>query len=177
MEVILLERINRLGAVGEKVRVRNGYARNYLLPQKKALRATEENVKYFETQRATLEKLNADSRAVAEKRAKGMQNLSITVVRQAAEDGKLYGSVTVRDVADALAAEGHEVERRHIDLPTAVKTLGVFEATIHLHPEVPVKVKVNVARNAESLLAQELAEEPATEAPASEDASGEEEVA
>lgn len=156
MDVILLERIARLGAVGDVVKVKNGFARNFLFPQKKALRATDENKKVFEGKRAVLEKQNAESRAVAEKRAAGMQNLSVSIIRQASEDGKLYGSVAVRDIADALKEAGHEIERRYIDLSTAIKSLGVYEAVVHLHPEVSVPVKVQVARNAEGLLAQEL---------------------
>ena len=168
MDVILLERISRLGSVGDVVKVKNGFARNFLLPQKKALRATEDNKKVFEGKRAVLEKQNAESRAVAEKRASAMGNLSVSIIRQAAEDGKLYGSVAVRDVAVALAEAGHEIERRFIDLTTAIKALGVYEAIVNLHPEVHVKVKVQVARNAEGLLAQELAAKPAAEAPAEE---------
>jgi len=176
MDVILLERIARLGSVGDVVKVKNGFARNFLFPQKKALRATEENKKVFEAKRAVLEKQNAESRAVAEKRAAGMQNLSVSIIRQASEDGKLYGSVAVRDVAQALSEAGHEIERRYIDLTTAIKSLGVYEATIHLHPEVSVPVRIQVARNAEGLLSQELsakaeAEETVeTEASESEDA-------
>lgn len=157
MDVILLERISRLGVVGDVVKVKDGFARNFLFPQKKALRATEENKKVFEGRRAVLEKQNAEGRAVAEKRAAGMQNLSVSIIRQASEDGKLYGSVAVRDIAVALAEAGHEIERRFIDLTTAIKSLGVYEATVHLHPEVEVLVKIHVARNADSLLAQELA--------------------
>jgi large subunit ribosomal protein L9 len=170
MQVILLERISRLGSVGDTVKVRDGFARNFLLPQKKALRATQDNVAYFETKRASLEQQNAQTRAVAEKRAAGMVNLAVTVIRQAADDGKLYGSVAVRDIADALKEAGHEVERRFIDLKTAIKNLGVYEAVIHLHPEVSVPLKINVARNAESLLAAELAE-PEAEVAAEKDAS------
>lgn len=164
MEVILLERINRLGAVGDVVKVKPGFARNFLLPLKKALRATDENKKVFEAKRAVLEKQSNDAKKEAEKLAKGMQNLSVTIIRQASEDGKLYGSVAVRDVADALKEAGHTIERRLIDLNTAIKNLGVYEAVVNLHPEVQVPVKVQVARNAESLLAQEL------EAPAKEEA-------
>lgn len=172
MQVILLERIARLGGVGDTVKVRDGFARNFLLPQKKALRATKENVEYFETRRGALEKQNADSRAAAEKRAAGMQNLSVTVIRQASEDGKLYGSVAVRDIAEALAAAGHDIERRYIDLNNAIKNLGVYEAVIHLHPEVSVPLKVQVARNAESLLEKELNDtEEAPEAIEADDAS------
>lgn len=168
MQVILLEKIARLGGVGDTVNVKPGFARNFLLPQKKALRATEQNKAFFESKRAVLEKQNADAKSAAEKLAAGMQNLSVTIIRQAAEDGKLYGSVAVRDIAEALAEAGHKVERRLIDLNTAIKSLGVYEAVINLHPEVEVPLKVNVARNADSLLAQELADkaeaEEATEA-------------
>lgn len=163
MDVILLERIARLGSVGDVVKVKNGFARNFLFPQKKALRATEENKKVFEGRRAVLEKQNAESRAVAEKRASAMGNLSVSIIRQASEDGKLYGSVAVRDVAAALAEAGHEIERRFIDLTTAIKSLGVYEATIHLHPEVSVPVRIQVARNAEGLLSQELNAKEETE--------------
>lgn len=158
MQVILLEKISRLGGVGDTVKVKQGFGRNFLLPQKKALRATKDNLAYFETRRAALEKQNAETRAVAEKRAAGMANLSVTVIRQAADDGKLYGSVAVRDIAEALKEIGHDIERRFIDLKSAIKNLGVYEAVIHLHPEVSVPLKINVARNAESLLAAELAE-------------------
>jgi large subunit ribosomal protein L9 len=163
MQVILLEKIARLGGVGDTVTVKPGFARNFLLPQKKALRATEQNKAFFESKRAVLEKQNADAKASAEKLASGMQNLSVTIIRQAAEDGKLYGSVAVRDIAEALLEAGHNVERRLIDLNTAIKSLGVYEAVINLHPEVQVTLKVNVARNAESLLAKELAGEPEAE--------------
>jgi large subunit ribosomal protein L9 len=156
MEVILLERISRLGAVGDLVKVKNGFARNFLFPQKKALRATEENKKVIEAKRSVLEKQSAEAKITAEKLAKTMTNLAVTIVRQASEDGKLYGSVAVRDVAEALKESGHEVERRLIDLTSAIKSLGVYEATVNLHPEVSVSVKVHVARNAESLLTQEL---------------------
>lgn len=163
MQVILLERIARLGAIGDTVNVKPGYARNFLLPQKKALRATEDNKAVFETKRAVLEKQNADSKAAAEQKAAAMVNLSVTVIRQAAEDGKLYGSVSVRDIAEALKEAGQEVERRLIDLNATIKNLGVYDAVIHLHPEVAVPLKVQVARSAESLLAAELEENEETE--------------
>lgn len=152
MEVILLERINRLGNVGDVVKVKSGFARNFLLPFKKALRANETNKAVFESKRAALEAQNAEGRANAEKRAAGMGNLTVTVVRQASDDGKLFGSVAVRDIADALAEQGHVVERRQVDLTTAIKSLGVYEASVNLHPEVAISVKVHVARNAESPL-------------------------
>lgn len=163
MQVILLEKIARLGGVGDTVSVKPGFARNFLLPEKKALRATEQNKEFFEGKRAVLEKQNADARAAAEKRAAGMKDLSVTIIRQAAEDGKLYGSVAVRDISEALTEAGHSIERRLIDLHTAIKSLGVYEAVINLHPEVQVTLKVNVARNADSLLAQELSDKPAAE--------------
>lgn len=171
MQVILLERIARLGGVGDTVKVRDGFARNFLLPQKKALRATSDNVAYFESQRAVLEKQNADNRSQAEKRAKELNNPAITIIRQASEDGKLYGSVSVRDVSDALKEAGYDIERRLIDLNSAIKALGVYEAQIHLHPEVALTLKITVARNAESLLEQELnaEEDEAPEADASEE--------
>ncbi len=170
MEVILLERISRLGSVGDVVKVKNGFARNFLFPQKKALRATDDNKKVIEGKRAVLEKQSAEAKVTAEKLAKTMTNLAVTIIRQASEDGKLYGSVAVRDVAEALKESGHEVERRLIDLTSAIKSLGVYEATVNLHPEVHVSVKVHVARNAESLLTQEL------EAPAKEELAVEEET-
>jgi large subunit ribosomal protein L9 len=163
MEVILLERISRLGNVGDTVRVRDGFARNFLLPQKKALRATDDNKAYFEAKRDVLERQNADARAAAEKTAAGMQNLAVTIVRQASEDGKLYGSVAVRDIAEALAEAGHSIERRLIDLTTSIKTLGVYQATVALHPEVKVPVKVHVARNLESPMPLEEDAAPAAE--------------
>jgi large subunit ribosomal protein L9 len=177
MDVILLERISRLGSVGDVVKVKNGFARNFLLPQKKALRATEDNKKVFEGKRAVLEKQNAETRAAAEKLAATMANLSVSIIRQASEDGKLYGSVAARDVEVALAEAGHKVERRFIDLTTAIKSLGVYEAIVNLHPEVHVKVKVQVARNAEGLLAQELAAKPAVETAPMEDAESDDESA
>ncbi len=181
MDVILLERISRLGSVGDVVKVKNGFARNFLLPQKKALRATEDNKKVFEGRRAVLEKQNAESKAVAEKLAASMGNLSVSIIRQASEDGKLYGSVAVRDIAVALEEAGHVIERRFIDLTSAIKSLGVYEATVHLHPEVSVPVKIQVARNAEGLLSKELAAkaDDAEEAPAfeSDDASTDEDAA
>jgi large subunit ribosomal protein L9 len=169
MQVILLEKIARLGSVGDEVKVRDGFARNFLLPGKKALRATDANKKFFEAKRSVLEKQNAEARSAAEKHAGTMQNLSVTIIRQAAEDGKLYGSVAVRDVAEALAEAGHKIERRLIDLTTAIKTLGVYEATVRLHPEVVVRVSVNVTRNAENLLAAELEDAPKAEKPAAQD--------
>ena len=159
MEVILLERIARLGAIGDVVNVKNGFARNYLIPQSKALRANEANKKVFEAQRAALEAQNQERRAEAEKQAAALQEAVVTVIRQASDDGKLYGSVAVRDVSDALEAEGHQIDRRLIDLNQAIKSLGLYDVTVNLHPEVPVTIKVHVARNADSPIPQELLEE------------------
>jgi large subunit ribosomal protein L9 len=170
MDIILLERVARLGGVGDVVTVKDGFARNYLLPQKKALRATANNKAVFESKRATLEAQNAEARGLAEKRAAGLQNLTAKVIRQASEDGKLYGSVTVRDIAEALAEAGHDIERRLIDMSTAIKQLGVYDAIINLHPEVPVKFRVHVARNAESPLPEELQENKAEPVVAEEEA-------
>lgn len=155
MEVILLEKVNKLGAMGETVSVRPGYARNFLLPQKKALRATDANKAYFEAQRATLEKANADKRSAAEKEAKKIENAVIAVIRQASEAGQLYGSVTSRDIADFIQAEtGVSVERRMIDLNQNFKTLGLFDVPVILHPEVIVTVTLNIARSQEEAAIQ-----------------------
>lgn len=172
MEVILLERIARLGGIGDVVKVKNGFARNYLIPQEKALRASKENKDVFESRRDALEAQNNERKAEAQKQADKMQDLVVTVIRQASDDGKLYGSVAVRDVSDALEAEGHQVDRRLIDLNNTIKTLGLYEVSVNLHPEVPVVIKVHVARNADSPIPQELLEEeeaaPAVEAAAEE---------
>ena len=178
MQVILLERIARLGNVGDQVNVKPGFGRNFLLPQKKALRATDANKAYFDAQREVLLRHNNDAKAAAEKRAEGMQNLSVTVIRQASDDGKLYGSVAVRDIADALKEAGFDIERRLIDLNTTIKSLGVYSAMVNLHAEVQIPLKVTVARSLESLLAQELADAPeAPEVVAEEEASTDEDAA
>lgn len=163
MEIILLENISRLGNIGDVVNVKNGFARNYLIPDGKALRANKANKAVFEEQRATLEKQNDERKAAAEKQAKTLEDVMVTVVRQASDDGKLYGSVAVRDVADALEADGHEVDRRLIDLNAAIKNLGLYDVRVNLHPDVIVTVKVHVARNADSPIPEELLEEEAAE--------------
>ncbi len=160
MEVILLERISRLGAIGDVVNVRNGFARNYLIPQSKALRANKANREVFEAQRDQLEKTNIERRDAAQIEAKKLEGVVVTVVRQASDDGKLYGSVSVRDVSDALEADGHTVDRRLIDLNATIKSLGLYNVTVSLHPEVPVTIQVHVARNADSPLPSEMLEEP-----------------
>jgi large subunit ribosomal protein L9 len=147
MQVILLERIARLGQMGEEVRVRDGFARNFLLPQNKALRATKENRARFENQRAQLETRNLELRSEAEKVAETLNGESVTIIRQAGETGQLYGSVTSRDVAEALTTAGFSVARQQIVLNTPIKTIGVRPIQISLHPEVDAEIKVNVARS------------------------------
>lgn len=150
MQVILLERIDNLGGLGEVVNVKPGFARNYLLPQKKALRATKDNIAYFETQKASLEKANADRRAVAEKQAAKMKDLKVNVIRHASEGGQLYGSVSARDIADAInEASADKIERNMVVLNQAFKTIGLFPVVVTLHPEVKLTVTVNIARTEE----------------------------
>ncbi len=163
MQVILLERIERLGKLGDVVKVKPGFARNFLLPQKKALRATAENIKYFESQRAQLEAVNQTQRSEAEEAAKRLDGQSVTLVRQAGESGQLYGSVTTRDIVAALSAAGFTVERRQINLGAPIKALGVYPVRVAVHPEVAATITVNVAKSeeeAESQLQAALAPPP-----------------
>ena len=146
MEVILLERIARLGAIGETVKVRNGYGRNFLIPMKKALRATEENKKVFEERRHVIEEQNAAARKEAEVQAKKIEGINIKLIRQASQEGKLYGSVTVRDIADALKEAGHVVPRSQIVQTTIIKTIGEYPVRLTLHPEVIANVKLDIVR-------------------------------
>lgn len=168
MQVILLEKIGRLGSMGDVVQVKNGFARNYLIPQNRALRATKDNKALFESQRAEIEKRNAASRAEAEKAAAKIHGLHISLVRAASEDGKLYGSVTVRDLAEELNAQGHKVERRHILLPATIKMTGAYDFSVALHPEVTAELKVKVVRN-ESEVAIALSEDERAEDERAED--------
>jgi large subunit ribosomal protein L9 len=147
MHVILLERVENLGAIGDVVKVRNGFARNFLLPQHKALLATDANKARFERERAAIEARNAKTRATAETDAKSFEGETYVLIRQAGETGQLYGSVAARDIADAAAAKGHKIERRHVVLNTPIKTIGMHEVTVRLHPEVSFKLTVNVARS------------------------------
>jgi len=149
MEVILLEKIANLGQMGDVVSVKAGYARNYLLPQKKALRSTKENLAYFESQKAQLAALDAQRKKDAEKAAQDLVGCKISLVRQASEAGQLYGSVTSRDIYDALHADKVRVERNQIDLPQPLKNVGVYEVRIVLHPDVSQVIKVTVARSAD----------------------------
>lgn len=162
MEVILLERVARLGDVGEVVKVKNGFGRNYLIPQQKAVRATEANKKEIEAKREALQSRNQEMRAAAEKRAAKLGQISVKVVRQASEDGKLYGSVSARDVATAIQEQmGEEIERRLIDLNESIKSLGLYKATITLHPEVKLSADIQVVRSMEASAYDEIEAEEA----------------
>lgn len=147
MEVILLEKIERLGQMGDVVEVKNGYARNYLLPQKKALRKTKENMAIFEAKRQEYEAYNQKLKAQAEEMAAKMASLSVVIIRQAAETGQLYGSVTMRDVCEAIREAGFKVERHQINMNQAFKNLGIFDVRLSLHPDVAQTVRVNIARS------------------------------
>ncbi|MSO84657.1 MAG: 50S ribosomal protein L9 [Rhodospirillales bacterium] len=149
MEVILLERVAKLGQMGEVVKVKAGYARNYLLPRKKALRATEENKKQFESRRTQLETQNVSRKTEADRISGKMKGLSVVLIRQAGEAGQLYGSVSTRDIATGVKDSGFTVDRQQVELNTPIKTLGLFQVPVHLHPEIAVTVTVNVARSAE----------------------------
>ncbi len=149
VEVILLERVEKLGQMGQVVKVRPGFARNYLLPQKKALRATKENLAYFEKQRTQLEAQNLARRSDAEQVAAKLDGLSVMIIRQAGESGQLYGSVTARDVATAITEAGFTVGRGQVVLDKAIKTLGLYKQRVVLHPEVAISVTVNVAQSPE----------------------------
>jgi large subunit ribosomal protein L9 len=146
MQVILLERIGRLGQMGDVVNVKNGYARNFLLPQKKALRATEENLARFEKNRAQLEARDLELKKEAEAVAGKLGGQTFVVIRQAGDTGQLYGSVTPRDIAEIVTAGGFSIDRRQVVLDRPVKTLGVHPIKVSLHPEVVVQVSLNVAR-------------------------------
>ena len=149
MDVILLERVEKLGAIGDVVKVKDGFARNYLLPNKKALRANEANRKVFEASRERIEADNATRRTEAQKESKTLEGVSVTLIRQASNTGQLYGSVAVRDLVEALVADGHKVNKSQIVLNRPIKAIGVYEVNVALHPEVSVTVKVNVARSPE----------------------------
>lgn len=149
MDVILLERVEKLGGIGDVVSVKPGFARNYLLPRKKALRANEANRKVFESNRAQIEADNAARRATAEKDAGSIDGKSVTLIRQASNTGQLYGSVSVRDIAEALNADGAKVAKNQIVLDKPIKAIGVTTVRVALHPEVSVSITVNVARSPE----------------------------
>ena len=149
MDVILLERVEKLGAIGDVVTVKDGFARNFLLPRKKALRANEANKKVFEANRERIVADNAARRTDAEAEAKTLEGVSVTLIRQSSNTGQLYGSVAVRDLVDALVADGHKVDKSQVALDRPIKAIGLHDVKIALHPEVSVTVKVNVARSPE----------------------------
>ncbi len=147
MDIILLERIEKLGTIGDVVSVKDGYARNFLLPQKKALRANEANKKVFEANRDRLEKENAEKRVEAEKAGETVAGTEIVLIRASSNSGQLYGSVNVRDIISGLEEKGHKIDKRQVIMGSPIKTIGMFDVTIALHPEVHVTVKANVARS------------------------------
>ncbi len=188
MEVILLERIARLGQMGDVVHVKNGYARNYLLPQGKALRSNAESRRRFEREKTQLEARNLEARKEAEAVAEKLSGQSFVVIRQAGETGQLYGSVSTRDIADTASAGGFTIERRQVRLDRAIKTIGMHEVQVTLHPEVEVPITINVARSGDEAERQARGEdltradalfEPEAEAPEEETevAEGEAQVA
>lgn len=149
MDVILLERVDKLGAIGDVVSVKNGFARNYLLPNKKALRANDSNKKVFEANKATIVAENANRRGEAEKASAGIDGKTITLIRQASNTGQLYGSVSARDLVELLAEDGAKLLKNQIVLDRPIKSIGLSEVKVVLHPEVSVTIKVNVARSPE----------------------------
>jgi large subunit ribosomal protein L9 len=155
MDVILLERIEKLGQIGDVVAVKPGFARNFLLPRRKALRATEENKKRFEAQRAQIEATNLSRKQEADKIAKKVDGVKIVIIRQASETGMLFGSVANRDIADGLTEAGFTVDRRQVILDKPIKTLGLHKVRVALHPEVIVTVTANVAKSADEAAQQE----------------------
>ena len=164
MDIILLERIEKLGQMGDVVNVKPGYARNFLLPMKKALRASKANLALFEQQRAQLEAVNLKRREEAQDIANRMDGLKIIMVRQASESGQLYGSVSGRDVADAIKESGFTIARSQVNLDTPIKTLGLYEVRVSLHPEVAITVAIAVGRSIEDAeRAQAAAQAPVAE--------------
>lgn len=147
MDIILLERIEKLGTIGDVVTVKDGYARNFLLPQKKALRANDANRRVFEANRERLEQDNAERRTEAEKRGKTVEGTEIVLIRASSNTGQLYGSVNVRDIVQGLADKGHDIDKRQVIMGAPIKALGLHDVRIDLHPEVSVTIKANVARS------------------------------
>ena len=154
MEIVLLERVEKLGQIGDVVNVKPGYARNYLLPRGKALRANKQNMAKFEAERSAIEERNADAKQQAEMLSESIGDLSVNLVRAASEMGQLYGSVTARDIAEAVSQAGHEVDKRQVTMESAIKNLGLFTLKLTLHAEVTKQIVVNVARSLEEAKAQ-----------------------
>ncbi len=159
MQVILLERVGRLGSIGDEVTVKDGFARNFLLPQGKALRASDANRSKFEAERSAIESRNAERRSEAEKNAASLEGKTLIMVRQAGETGQLYGSVTARDIADALIEDGAKIERSQVDLAGPIKTVGLHTVIVNLHAEVSLEVAVNVARSTDEAERQAAGED------------------
>jgi large subunit ribosomal protein L9 len=159
MKVVLLERVDNLGAIGDVVTVKDGFARNFLLPRDKARRATAANLKNFEVERAAIEARNDKNKAEASKIGEKIDGQTYVLIRQAGETGQLYGSVAARDVVEAVQAEGGKIERSQVVLNTAIKTLGVHEVPVRLHAEVTVTVKINIARSADEAERQAAGED------------------
>jgi len=159
MKVVLLERVDNLGAIGDVVTVKDGFARNFLLPRDKARRATAANLKNFEVERAAIEARNDKNKAEASKIGEKIDGQTYVLIRQAGETGQLYGSVAARDVVEAVQAEGGKIERSQVVLNTAIKTLGVHEVPVRLHAEVTVTVKINIARSADEAARQAAGED------------------
>jgi len=149
MQVILMERVAKLGQMGEVVTVKHGYARNFLLPQGKAMRASDANIAHFETQKAQLEARNLETKGEAEKLSAKLDGQQFVVIRTASDAGSLYGSVTIRDAADAATADGFSVDRKQVVLTAPIKELGLHAVIVRLHPEVEATIELNVARSAE----------------------------
>jgi len=170
MQVILLERVEKLGQIGDEVRVKEGFARNFLLPKKKALRATKANREYFQTQKVQLEVHNLERRKNAEQIAKKLDGKSFVLLRQAGDRGQLYGSVSPRDIAGAIEAGGFKVDRGQVTISVAIKAIGLFTIPVVLHPEVKVNVTVNVARSEDEAERQARGENVLAERGADEDA-------
>ncbi|MGL4685409.1 MAG: 50S ribosomal protein L9 [Commensalibacter sp.] len=158
IEVILLQRVEKLGQMGDVVKVKPGYARNFLLPKGKAIRATANNRERFERERSQLEAQNIKRREEAERLFERVQGLSVVIIRQAGESGSLYGSVTARDISDAVTKEGLSITRQQVEIHHPIKMLGLYQVSVQLHPEVHLNVTVNVARSAEESERQALGE-------------------
>lgn len=159
MKIILLERVGRYGGIGDEVNVKDGFARNFLLPQGKALRATAPNRAKFEAERAAIEKRNDERREQAAGIASGLNGHSLVMIRQAGETGQLYGSVSSRDIADGLVADGFQVSRGQVSLATPIKTVGLHTIELDLHPEVEINITVNVARSEDEAKRQSKGED------------------
>ena len=154
MEVILLERIEKVGKLGDVVKVKAGFARNYLLPQNKALRANKKNLSIYEKEKEKYEKLNNEKLSAAEKIAKKMKSISINIIKHASDSGQLYGSVSARDIAEELNNQGHNIEKRQIVLKSVIKNVGQHEVRVVIHPEFIINISVNIARTLEELTIQ-----------------------